>query len=180
MGSKELREAVSAAFARMEEAHEALTSADTEAEGFDPEALEARFSDAETAHEAAVAKLARAEKVEAAKAALPVVIAEDTQERSSVSVVKEPLTYEQHSPNSIFRDLMFAEKGNVAAAQRLDRHMSELRAEGRAGEQRDLSSTDSAGGYLVAPIWLQDEFVDLRRAGRAVANAIGSRPLPQD
>jgi HK97 family phage major capsid protein len=44
--------------------------------------------------------------------------------------------------------------------------------------QFDLSSTDSAGGYLVAPLWLQEQFVTLARAGRVVADQVGPRELP--
>lgn len=108
-----------------------------------------------------------------------------------MKVKDESLTYEANNGRSIFRDITRAGNGDFGAIQRLSRHMDEMRVE-RLGERDarfapaasgdrqefDLSSTDAAGGYLVAPLYLQDEFVSYARAGRAVANAIGSRPLP--
>jgi len=110
---------------------------------------------------------------------------ERTQEARSVSVpdspsgsarvTTEPLTYTRENGNSIFRDMYRAEKHNDRTAiDRLERHQAEMRER----SEFDLSSTDSAGGYLVAPLFLQEEFVTLARAGRPTANAIGSRALP--
>jgi hypothetical protein len=44
--------------------------------------------------------------------------------------------------------------------------------------QFDLNSTDATGGYLVAPLWLNEEFVTLARAGRVAADVLGPRALP--
>jgi HK97 family phage major capsid protein len=89
----------------------------------------------------------------------------------SVRVNGEPATYQRNGQHSFFRDLVRQDK-DVTAQERLQRHQRE------AADHFDLSSTDSAGGYLVAPLYLQDEFVDYARAGRAVTNAIGPRALP--
>jgi HK97 family phage major capsid protein len=61
-----------------------------------------------------------------------------------------------------------------AAGERLEAHQRQMaeRAE------FDLNSTDATGGQLVAPVYLQEEFVTLARAGRTAANVIGSKPLP--
>jgi HK97 family phage major capsid protein len=57
--------------------------------------------------------------------------------------------------------------------------MSELRRDTAvSASERALSNTDATGGYLVPPLYLQEEFVNLSRAGRVTANVIGSRPLP--
>jgi HK97 family phage major capsid protein len=71
--------------------------------------------------------------------------------------------------------LVAAETGmDYAARERLTRHAREVTV-----ERRDLSSTDGAGGELVPPIWLLDEYLPLARAGRPFANSVNNRPLPQ-
>jgi HK97 family phage major capsid protein len=70
---------------------------------------------------------------------------------------------------------------DMDAGARLARHHEEMRVERPRAAQRaqfDLSSTDSAGGYTVAPLWANEEFAPLARSGRPVAEAIGIRPLP--
>lgn len=106
--------------------------------------------------------------------------------RTRASVGKEPLTYRRNGQHSIFTDMYRVSKtGDVQSAERLSRHMREMAFERglKAGDipadaKFDLSSTDAAGGYLVAPLWLNDEFVNLARAGRVVADTIGPRPMP--
>jgi HK97 family phage major capsid protein len=84
--------------------------------------------------------------------------------------VSEPDLYAPESRNSWFRDVKFAQRGSAEAADRL-RKASEH-------EQRALSSTDAEGGYLVAPAYLQSEFIDLVTAGSPVANACSKHALP--
>lgn len=98
-------------------------------------------------------------------------------ETPRASVKNEPLTYTQHGQHSIFTDLARRElHHDQAASERLARHQREMQVE--RAEKFDLSSTDAAGGYLVAPLWLQDEFVDLARARRVTADVLGARALP--
>ena len=88
---------------------------------------------------------------------------------------KAELTYRKHGEHSVFRDLYKRDvQHDSMAAQRLGQHMEEMEAEG----VYDLSSADEAGGHLVAPLFLQEEFVDRATAGRVIANAIGVRELP--
>jgi HK97 family phage major capsid protein len=88
---------------------------------------------------------------------------------------KAELTYRPNGGRSFFRDLYNRDiRQDSGAAERLARHMTEMEAEGRF----DLSSTDEAGGYLVAPLYLQDEFIDRATAGRVIADAIGIKNLP--
>lgn len=96
--------------------------------------------------------------------------------------------------------------GPVAARERLARHAAELRVELPAREarrdalaQRELRSidgvndraresafekrvnpnrTDGQGGYFVPPLWLVDQFIDLPRFGRTVANSVRNLTLP--
>lgn len=96
--------------------------------------------------------------------------------------------------------------GVTAARDRLQRHASELRVELPAREarreakareemrsvdhmtDRDRESaferrtnpnrTDGQGGYFVPPIWLIDQFIDLPRFGRVVANSVRNMTLP--
>lgn len=110
----------------------------------------------------------------------------DAPDQPTARVGREPLTYRQNGPHSFFTDLHRATKfSDPGAADRLNRHNREMAFEQqvKAGDiprdaQFDLNSTDATGGYLVPPLWLQEQFVTLARAGRVVANTLGPRPLP--
>jgi HK97 family phage major capsid protein len=177
----ELRESYKDAGARFTMAKEAIQEAGEDA---DLDALQAEFDTAETefveckaSYEAGLKKHEDARKrfelQEKAKDADKIL----TREETPAKVKSEPLTYRKHGPNSIFHDLYRAEqRSDTAAAERLSRHAREMELE--RGAQFDLSSTDAAGGHLVAPLYLQEEFIDVARAGRVVANVIGPRSLP--
>lgn len=96
--------------------------------------------------------------------------------------------------------------GPNAARERLQRHAAELRVDLPAREARreqaayrELRSvdgldargresvfekrvnpnrTDGQGGYFVPPLWLIDEYVDLPRFGRTIANSVRNMTLP--
>lgn len=164
------REAYQAAATAIQEAPEDTTPEDLATLTSTFETAEAEFKSAEDA-------LELFDRTEAAKkVALPDFSSDEDENKGEAKVKSEPLTYDRHSSNSIFSDLFAARNGNHGAATRLSRHMDEIRVE--QPEKYDLSSTDSAGGYLVAPIWLQELFAEYKRAGRVAANLIGSRPLP--
>ncbi len=174
----ELHEAADA----VEAAAAAIRTADEDA---DTDALQASLTEAEEKFSAVESKtqgladeVELSERLQAARSiAIP-----DTEPSSEVKVTGEPLTYERSNSHirSFFRDLARRDlRHDAEAEERLTRHMTEMEAEGKAGRAAfDLSSTDAAGGYLVAPLYLQEEFVDLARAGRAVTDALGTRPLP--
>jgi HK97 family phage major capsid protein len=178
----ELRESYKDAGARFTLAKEAIQEAE---EGADLDALQAEFDGAETefvsardAYHAGVKKHEDARKrfelQEKAKDADKILTRED---QPAPSVKREPLTYRKHGPHSLFQDMMRAERYNDDQAQeRLNRHRREVEVERQV--KFDLNSTDATGGQLVAPLYLQDEFVDLARAGRVVANVLGPRSLP--
>jgi HK97 family phage major capsid protein len=178
----ELREELDASLAAFTAASDAIKEA---ADDADLTALEATFKEAEERYTTARAEHRKAserqerarkrfELTERANDALKLV---DEPGTPDVKVGKEPLTYNRHGEHGFFRDLFRRDLAHdQAASERLARHTREMEVEQRA--KFDLSSTDSAGGYLVAPLYLQDQFVDLARAGRVVTDAIGTRPLP--
>lgn len=99
----------------------------------------------------------------------------------TVRVTREPLTYERGvglEGNSFFWDLAkgLTSKGvpDEEARKRLFRHMEEMHAEKRT----NISQTAGQGGEFIPPLWMQDEWIRVARAGRPFANAIGSKPLP--
>jgi HK97 family phage major capsid protein len=63
-------------------------------------------------------------------------------------------------------------------------YAQEIRAAGERGpveidyERRDLSRTDGAGGEFVPPLWMVEEFINLARASRVVADQCLNMPLP--
>lgn len=169
MSIEQLREAYSRAAQAVQDAVAGIEAAE---EGADLDALQATFDAAEADANAAKANLERFERVEAAKQSHKVPVIQDTPKTPRVEVTSEPLTYTKQASRegrSIFRDMLKAGMGDHQAAERLERHKREM---------YDLSSTDAAGGQLVAPLHLQEEFVDLATAGRVVANIIGSKQLP--
>lgn len=175
----QLRDAYSTAAAELHEAADAFQAADADTTQEDLEALEARFDAAETAADEAREALESQERVEAARARTPIPVVQDN-DPADAKVVAEPLTYQAGNGRSIFRDMFRAEYSHDRdAADRISSHIEEMRVE-RPGNRTayDLSSTDSAGGYLVAPVYLQQEFAALARASRVYVNAVGTRPLP--
>jgi HK97 family phage major capsid protein len=68
------------------------------------------------------------------------------------------------------------------ARERLMRHATDVEtsAEYRkaATEARALSRVDGAGGYAVPPLWMMNEYIELARPGRPLANAVTTQPLP--
>jgi HK97 family phage major capsid protein len=189
----ELREEQIEAHAAFSAVKDAINAADEKA---DLDQLEADFTAAEERYNTAKANLAQAEeyerkarqKFELERRAVDAGKRLDAPAAPRVSVGREPLTYQRNGKHSMFTDLfrVTANPGtHPEAAERLARHQKEMAFERgvKNGDlpkdaQFDLSSTDSAGGYLVAPLWLQEQFVTLARAGRVVADQVGPRELP--
>ncbi|HEU4422058.1 MAG TPA: phage major capsid protein [Pilimelia sp.] len=85
-------------------------------------------------------------------------------------VTNEPEVYRRGGNVSYFRDLYRAQHGNDrTAVERLARNDQQVRA---------LTTTDGAGGDFVPPLWMVNQFVELARAGRVVADQIAQQPLP--
>lgn len=45
-------------------------------------------------------------------------------------------------------------------------------------EKRDLNRTDGTGGYFVPPVWMMEDYIDLARGSRVIADAVQRFPLP--
>lgn len=96
---------------------------------------------------------------------------------ANVRVKSEPLTYVrsggQHSHVRDHALVALNGRGAQEARERLERHAREVEVELRAG-----STTDTAGGTFVPPLWVLSEFVGVQRAGRAAADLARQMPLP--
>jgi HK97 family phage major capsid protein len=125
---------------------------------------------------------------------------EREERRQRIEVGEEPATYGRRSGNSFFLDIARASlRGDSEARQRLSRHGREQAAELERREKRardrvleGLSERElehvqlerralepeGAGGDFVPPLYLIDEYADLPRNGRVIADAVNNRPLP--
>ena len=174
----ELATAYNAARDELHAAADALEAAPDDADTDAVDALQERFTAAETAAEGARetydAARARADRLELARAQAPIPVVPDTPETSpSVEVRGDEAIYRPDRPEgSFFGDMYHAERGDRGAQARLDRHQAQM------VDRFDLNSTDGTGGNYVPPVYLQDEFVLLARAGRPFANAVRSLSLP--
>ena len=91
------------------------------------------------------------------------------------------LTYRRHGRDSWVRDLVLSQVGYDASGEcrrRLGQHAQEVATHGTFQEYRDLSRTDGAGGYAVPPAWLVDQYVELARPSRPLADLVTRLPLP--
>lgn len=65
-----------------------------------------------------------------------------------------------------------------AAKERLMRHAQDVGTLPEYAEYRALDRTDGQGGYAVPPAWLMDQYIELARPGRPLANLVQNQPLP--
>jgi HK97 family phage major capsid protein len=197
-----LREAVRAAFAAMERA---LSDLENPQEGADVLVLQGKFDEACEAHTAACKRLERSEALAEARAALPVEVTEPGTEPGSDGhtpeparatrvewdsrtqhVGGEPSVYQAGGPHSFVKDQLAAQKGDGRAVERIVRAGKELASvgkpmtdkDGNVLEERAIAETAGAGGELVAPLYLQDEYLKLARAARPYFDCLTPRPLP--
>ncbi|WP_156675108.1 phage major capsid protein [Mycobacterium sp. E2989] len=87
--------------------------------------------------------------------------------------------------HSYLRDLCAVGAGmdwNGEARERLIRHARDVETsrdyKKAFAEHRTLSRVDGQGGYAVPPLWMMQEYVELARPGRPLANAVTNAPLP--
>lgn len=93
----------------------------------------------------------------------------------------EPHTYQRGGKASYFRDLALANmRDSTEAKDRLRRNDREFETDvaTRSAEQRALTTVDGVAGEFVPPLWMVDQFVDLARARRVIADSIAHEPLP--
>lgn len=101
-------------------------------------------------------------------------------------VTSEPEVYRRgdHSV-SYFRDLMRTQTRTgsdlSASGDRLIRNSRQFQDQIRNApemQQRALSTTDGAGGDFVPPLWLINQFIELARPGRVIADLVNGQVLP--
>ena len=180
--------------ARAAELHQAHEAAKAEARAIvDAVAAEARdMNDAERdAFAAAKAKVAAAKAAaDQGDADVRELEATDLEARTApkvtpvatvggARVVSEERTYTPEAERrgvSFLRDVAARSLGDFDAAQRLSRHMNEVRVDRPELEARAIGT--SAVASLVVPQYLTDLYAPKRRAGRPFADICAQHPLP--
>lgn len=174
---EEARAAWQQAIDGMTEAESALENAAADTDPSVLDALNKRFEAAEADAEQRKAQVDKLERIKKARsevyAATP---GENTATSTSTSVAtrdgnsptirlgSEPLVYDRRGDYSFIWDLANKDQ-NVNAAERIKRHTVQM-----AVEQRDLSSSATTGGDFIAPVYLADQWLDVARATRVIAN----------
>lgn len=91
--------------------------------------------------------------------------------------------YRADGRQSFFGDMLAAQGGDVAASERLERYAKEWNAEAekRGLEQRVNPNAlyTGQGAEFAPPWWLVDKFAGAARAGRPLADLVGTLPLPK-
>jgi HK97 family phage major capsid protein len=95
------------------------------------------------------------------------------------------LTYRQHDKRgecSWLRDFIRVSTPGMDSTGesriRLNQHAQEVAQDPLFAEYRDLSRTDGSGGFATPPAWLMNQYIELARPGRAIANLVQRQPLP--
>jgi len=184
----EQKAALEAAKTKMRDALQAVVDAPDDVTTEDLEALEAEATEATEDFERMQSGFERRASAAQALADLPdapsfpEVRAQAPVHQGEIRVGQEPLTYGRtvgSSERSFLQDMIKASPPggrapDQAAAERLMRHAHEMNV-----ERRDSTTTDTTSlGEMVPPMWMVDRFAAIARAGRPLANAIGSAPLP--
>ncbi len=101
----------------------------------------------------------------ATRYAQPQADAEQRRSPADLTVNEQPVYRSGPGGQSYFRDLYLAKRqGDTHALDRLRRN------DKMVAEKRGLTTTAGAGGELVPPLWLEDQFVALARPGRVTAD----------
>jgi HK97 family phage major capsid protein len=182
--TKDQRKALEGLQTKYREALDAVVAADEDIDADDLAVLEDAASEAKDELERVQANYAARDAAKAAREALPEIAPATEAEpqvesRVDIRVGQEPLTYgrEQGGARRSFLGDMVAASihQDRKAAEHLFRHAQEM-----AVEQRDSTTTDTTSlGEMVPPLWLVERFAAIARAGRPLANAIGSSDLPK-
>lgn len=152
------------------------------------EARAVELTDAINSRQTAIAEAEAAQQREAASNAAAVEHGEAGRpaERAATVVTREERTYTQRSDSmgqrSFFTDAFNAQRGDMGAASRLQRHMREVEVEGEAVQERDgeqRATTTSSYGGLVVPQYLVELAAAVVRAGRPTANLCTGLELPE-
>lgn len=152
----------------------------------------AKFDECEKAVEERDVQIRQLEKVAALKPQLDVAdVAPETEARAAQphDSSKHEKTYRPDNiqERSFFADLMAAKDGDWEARQRLNRNSREAldywgdkhhRRYDTGAEFRDMSTTLTAGGDFLPPLYMGELWVHPSMAGRNFADALPSYPLP--
>ena len=87
--------------------------------------------------------------------------------RASVTSEPNPVYRKDHTDASFFRDLWDSRQGDRGASQRLAQ-----------SQERAWTSVSGSGGEFAPPAWIVEDFAELARADRVVADVIGASSLP--
>lgn len=102
-------------------------------------------------------------------------------------VTAEPEVYRRGDQSaSYFRDLVRVQTRTgsdlAASGERLIRNSRQFADQVRNAPEtmhtRALSTTDGAGGDFVPPLWLINQFIELARPGRVIADLVNNQVLP--
>lgn len=85
-------------------------------------------------------------------------------------------TYRKDGQRSYFKDLHMARNKNDRGA--IDRLAEHDRACADDAEYRALTTVDGAGGDFVPPKWMVEQFINLARPGRIIADQVQGATLP--
>lgn len=173
-----------------EDAGREKLSAD-EQTAFDTKRAEIRAKDDEIEQlDGRIKELAEDEQREQRAAAIHAEHRQAGERRERVTVTSEPAVYRKGGQTSYFRDLFRAQmKGDSSSIERLSRNDREVTdhlerinrgaEEAMAGmEARALSTTDGAGGEFVPPLWMINDYIELARGGRVIADQVRPMALP--
>ena len=148
-------------------------------------AVTGRLAAADSAMTAAAEALASARSEAAADATATalqsqIVPGAGIQDRAPAQVLSEPRTYSRRASErgeaSYFRDFYYAQKGDRAASDRIERHAKEAVIED--GVQSRAGTSTSMAGLGSIPAWVVDEYAWISRTGRPVANLMRRAALP--
>jgi len=164
----ELTRAHNAAVEEMHAAAEAIESADETA---DVDVLQAAFDDSLATADRCLQAVTQREAVIAARETMKVRPVADVK----IEVISNEQVYRPDRPErSYFRDLYLSKQtGDRDASERLSQHSLAV-----ATENRDISTTDTAGGDFVPPVYLVNEYIAKARAGRVTADLCSKFALP--
>ena len=90
---------------------------------------------------------------------------------ADIRVGAEARTYHRGGEHNFLADALAARKGDLAAADRIERNRVEMEMEHR--------STSGAFGSLVTPQYMLDLFAPVLRGGRPFLSAVNNVPLPE-
>jgi HK97 family phage major capsid protein len=164
---------------RMAEVADEIEALDENATDEDLDSLEKDFEEAKAEMERCRAVKERYERIHEAREANPVIevaqpeeTAEEKRFARAKGTAQDELVYRKDAGHGFFSDIKAATlQGDSQAAERLARHAAQL-------EERDLTTTATAGGGFVPPIYMGELFADIARPSRPFADVFPSRPLP--